>query len=592
MGPRPLLLLALAWAGTGAAPGRYAPGDPVPLYVNTVGPYHNPGETYGYYALPVCRPGAGPGRGGGGGPAPGSRPLALAPALALGGGDCMAASLYRIRFRHDAPRAPLCTLELGPDEVAQLRAAVEALYYFEFVVDELRVRGFVGAVEEGGLPPHGRRLGLWTHLDFHLAWRGDRVVAANLSTGAARPQGLPPGPLALTHTYGVRWSRAPAGRGQRQAAAPHRPPPPDLHRLALLNGAVLVALLGGFVAVVLLRVLRTEGAPAGGEAEAAAILEDPDGGWKAVRGDVFRPPPWPGLLSALLGAGCQLLALAGAGLALGGAGGRAAAWAGPPPSSTLSRPPPAGYVAGGLYRRLGGRRWVANGVLTSGVFAGPFFATWSVVNAVHWAHGSTRALPAAAGGLLLAAWLLVGLPLVLLGAAAGRSRAGPLEAPGRTKSVARPIPPQPWYRAALVHAVVGGFLPFSAISVELYYVFATVWGREPYALDGGVLACVFAIPLAVGACLSVALTYFQLSGEDYRWWWHSALSTGSTGLFLFLYALFYYCCRSNMSGPVQTVEFFGYCLLAAYAASLMVGTVAFFASFKFIRYIYVNLKMD
>uniref|UniRef100_A0A8B9PMN9 Transmembrane 9 superfamily member n=1 Tax=Apteryx owenii TaxID=8824 RepID=A0A8B9PMN9_APTOW len=135
----------------------------------------------------------------------------------------------------------------------------------------------------------------------------------------------------------------------------------------------------------------------------------------------------------------------------------------------------------------------------------------------------------------------------------------------------------------------GGVLPWGA---DLYYVFATVWGREPYALDGGVLTCVFAIPLAVGACLSVALTYFQLSGEDYRWWWRSALSTGSTGLFLFLYALFYYCCRSNMSGPVQTVEFFGYCLLAAYAASLMVGTVAFFASFKFIRYIYVNLKMD
>ncbi|XP_064359409.1 transmembrane 9 superfamily member 1-like [Dromaius novaehollandiae] len=570
MGPRRLLLLlALAWAG-GAAPGRYAPGDPVPLYVATVGPYHNPGETYGYYALPVCRPP---------GPAPRPRPPA------------MAASLYRIRFRRDAPRAPLCTLRLGPDEVEQLRAAVEALYYFEFVVDELRVRGFVGAVEEGGGPPHGRRLGLWTHLDFHLAWRGDRVVAANLSTGSARPRGLPRGPLALTHTYGVRWSRAPAGRGRAQAAALRRPPP-DLHRLALLNGAALVALLGGFVAVVLLRVRRSQGAPAGGRGEAAAILEDPDGGWKAVRGDVFRPPPRPGLLSASLGAGCQLLALGAGGLALGGAGGRGQGPGGAAALLYALTAPPAGYVAGGLYRRLGGRRWVANGVLTSGIFAGPFLVTWSVVNAVHWAHGSTRALPAAAGGLLLATWLLLGLPLVLLGAAAGRSRAGPLEAPGRPKGAARPIPPQPWYRATLVHAVVGGFLPFSAVSVELHYVFATAWGREPYALDGDLLACVCAVPLAVGACLSVALTYLQLAGEDFRWWWRPALGAGSAGLFLLLYALFYFCCRSNMSGPVQTVEFFGYCLLAAYAAALAMAAVAFFASFTFVRYIYVNLKMD
>ena len=97
----------------------------------------------------------------------------------------------------------------------------------------------------------------------------------------------------------------------------------------------------------------------------------------------------------------------------------------------------------------------------------------------------------------------------------------------------------------------------SAISVELYYIFATVWGREQYTLYG-ILFFVFAILLSVGACISIALTYFQLSGEDHRWWWRSVLSVGSTGLFIFLYSVFYYARRSNMSGTVQTVEFFGY----------------------------------
>ena len=96
--------------------------------------------------------------------------------------------------------------------------------------------------------------------------------------------------------------------------------------------------------------------------------------------------------------------------------------------------------------------------------------------------------------------------------------------------------------------------------MELYYIFATVWGREQYTLYG-ILFFVFAILLSVGACISIALTYFQLSGEDYRWWWRSVLSVGSTGLFIFLYSVFYYARRSNMSGPVQTVEFFGYSLL-------------------------------
>ena len=59
------------------------------------------------------------------------------------------------------------------------------------------------------------------------------------------------------------------------------------------------------------------------------------------------------------------------------------------------------------------------------------------------------------------------------------------------------------------HCFFGGFLPFSAISVELYYIFATVWGREQYTLYG-VLLLVFFIVLLVSACISVALTYFQV----------------------------------------------------------------------------------
>lgn len=34
----------------------YKQGDNVTLYVNKVGPYHNPQETYHFYTLPVCRP--------------------------------------------------------------------------------------------------------------------------------------------------------------------------------------------------------------------------------------------------------------------------------------------------------------------------------------------------------------------------------------------------------------------------------------------------------------------------------------------------------------------------------------------------------
>ena len=70
----------------------------------------------------------------------------------------------------------------------------------------------------------------------------------------------------------------------------------------------------------------------------------------------------------------------------------------------------------------------------------------------------------------------------------------------------------------------------SAISVELYYIFATLWGREQYTLYG-ILFIVYGILLSVTACIAVALTYFQLSSEDYRWWWRSIFSAGYVGFF-------------------------------------------------------------
>lgn len=40
---------------------QYQPDDPINLWVNKVGPYNNPQETYNYYSLPFCRRPGNPG---------------------------------------------------------------------------------------------------------------------------------------------------------------------------------------------------------------------------------------------------------------------------------------------------------------------------------------------------------------------------------------------------------------------------------------------------------------------------------------------------------------------------------------------------
>ncbi len=76
-----------------------------------------------------------------------------------------------------------------------------------------------------------------------------------------------------------------------------------------------------------------------------------------------------------------------------------------------------------------------------------------------------------------------------------------------------------------------GFLPFSAIYIELYYIFASVWGHKVYTIYS-ILFIVFIILIIVTAFITIALTYFQLAVEDHTWWWRSFMCGGSTGQLL------------------------------------------------------------
>ena len=137
--------------------------------------------------------------------------------------------------------------------------------------------------------------------------------------------------------------------------------------------------------------------------------------------------------------------------------------------------------------------------------------------------------------------------------------------------------------------VMAGFLPFSAIYVELYYIFASVWGHKVYII-WSILFIVYIILIIVTAFITIALTYFQLAVEDHQWWWRSFLCGGSTAVFVYGYCFYYFLARSGMSGFMQTSFFFGYNLMVCFGFFLMLGTVGWSASLLFVRHIYRAIK--
>jgi hypothetical protein len=165
---------------------------------------------------------------------------------------------------------------------------------------------------------------------------------------------------------------------------------------------------------------------------------------------------------------------------------------------------------------------VRNLLLTGGLFCGPLLLTFSFLNTVAITYSATAALPFGTIVVIFLIWALVTTPLLVLGGIAGKNSKAEFQAPCRTTKYPREIPLLPWYRKTLPQMAMAGFLPFSAIYIELYYIFASVWGHRIYTIYS-ILFIVFIILLIVTAFITVALTYFQLAAEDHEWWWRYVL---------------------------------------------------------------------
>ncbi len=555
--------------------------------MNHVGPFHNPAETYEFYSLPFCAPDD-----------PQRLHHGVGSSLA---GDRRTSSLYDLRFRVNIQWHPLCEYTLMTDEVDKFISAIEQNYIFELFVDGVPVKGFIGEMETAPARYAGKsgtqnetHYYLFSHLEYSISYNGDNVIGVNLTTDPRQRIELFPGkPAKVEFSYSAMWTPTNVKYKDRMrlyASLSLHDQSVDIHWLSIINSFVLVILLTSFLTIILMRILKKD----------FAMVEDPsegddEVGWKRIYGDVFRPPPNVMLFTALVGSGAQILALSSGLLLLSLVGmfypgNRGALQVAALMLYALTAGI-GGYVSTRLYLQLGGARWATNAVLTASVFTVPFFLVFAIINTVALSYGSTSAVSFEMVFVIILVFCVVTFPLSILGSMRAKKQNAQYNPPCPPKVNERELPPIPFYRSTTFQMFLAGFLPFSAIYIELHYIFASVWGHRVYTLFG-ILTLAFIILLVVSGFVTIALTYFQLATEDYRWWWRSFLSGGSTGIFVFMYATFYYVHRSEMSGSLQSVFFFGYMALVSYAFFLMLGAVGFWMSNVFIHHIYEMVKVE
>merc|ERR1719265_2472845 len=229
-----------------------------------------------------------------------------------------------------------------------------------------------------------------------------------------------------------------------------------------------------------------------------------------------------------------------------------------------------GYTASRFCKLFDGDDWKATTLLTALMYPGIFFVIFFVLNLLIWGEKSSGAVPFTTMFAILVLWFGISVPLVFLGSYFG-FRKDPIELPVRTNQIPRQIPQQPWFFNPVVNALLGGILPFGAAFTELFFIMTSIWLHQFYYLFGflGIMLVILVITCAE---ISIAITYFQLTAEDYNWWWRSFFVSASSGVYVFIYSALYFVTRLNIDKFVSTLLYFGYMGIISTVFFLLTGS--------------------
>lgn len=604
----------------GVAPHDFVTGEPVALKVNKLTSIHTQ-LPYKYYEFDLfCKP-----------ENPEDKVENLGEILR---GDRIESSTFEIFAKEDSPKTCqfLCEKTYDAEKIKQLASFVADEYKVHWIVDNLPAAtpqtkeiggdgatvyyesGFaVGQKGDGESPETIHYLN--NHFDivlkYHSGENGDpdsfRIVGfevtpqsynykdAKTCTLESETEKLAlslggKDQLTVPFTYRVRWEESDVEWSSRWEKYLINTDP-QIHWFSIINSLMIVLFLTGMVAMIMMRTLHADfkryNTPADGENE----LEET--GWKMVHGDVFRPPERPLGLAVLVGSGTQVFGMTLVTLMFAVLGLLSPANRGALMTAGLVLFVVmgifGGYTAVRTYKMFKGTNWKKCALLTATVIPGIMFGIFFVLNMVIWGQRSSGAVPFGTLVALVALWFGISLPLCFLGGYFAFKKPTP-EPPVRTNQIPRQIPEQVWYMHPIFSILMGGILPFGAVFIELFFILTAIWGHQFYYIFG-FLFIVFIILILTCAEITIVMCYFQLCSEDYHWWWRSFLTAGASAFYMFLYSIFYFVTKSQITRFVSGLLYFGYTLIMTAAFFALTGTIGYFATYLFVVKIYSQLKV-
>lgn len=395
----------------------------------------------------------------------------------------------------------------------------------------------------------------------------------------------------VTYTYSVSWVPSSTPWATRWDKYLHVYDP-KIHWFSLVNSVIIVLFLTAMVGTILLRALHKD-ITRYNEVDLTEDVQE-DSGWKLVHGDVFRSPKNRMFLSVFLGSGAQLFCMTGVTLLFALLG-----FLSPSNRGSLTTMMilfftlfgfVGGFVSAKFYKTFGGESWKLNMLLTPLLVPGAIFGAFFALNFFLIFAKSSGAVPLGTMVALVAIWFAISAPLSAAGSFIGFKKE-PFSFPVRTNQIPRQIPPQPTYLKPVPSIFLAGILPFGAIFVELYFILNSIWFHKLYYMFGFLFLC-YGLMIVTSGAVTVLMTYFMLTSENYHWQWRSFFLSGSCSVYIFLHSLIYLVSKLSLGGFISNVLYLGYSLLISFVVFILTGSIGFLASFFFVKKIYSSIKID
>ena len=178
-------------------------------------------------------------------------------------GDRLVVAPYNLEFLHDKESEVVCKKKLSKEEVAQFRNAVSKDYYFEMYYDDLPLWGFLGKVEKTGkTDPSEYKYYLFKNIHFEILYKKDRVIEINARTDPGSIVDITDDKeVDVEFMYSVKWKETTTPFEKRMEKYSHSSSLPhhlEIHWFSIINSCVTVLLLTGFLATILMRVLKND----------------------------------------------------------------------------------------------------------------------------------------------------------------------------------------------------------------------------------------------------------------------------------------------------------------------------------------------